>query len=85
MLLHSYFSIMDEVRLHAPPDGKPYEIRSAFCYCSPFSILKLQQKNILEHTILYVHYVDLLIRSLTQLDFLFYDFSVIYYDFSKLL
>lgn len=28
MLLHSYFSIMDEVRLHAPPDGKPYEIRS---------------------------------------------------------
>ncbi|CAN6238540.1 unnamed protein product [Urochloa humidicola] len=27
MLLHSYFSIMDEVRLHAPPDGKPYEIR----------------------------------------------------------
>ncbi|GJM85444.1 hypothetical protein PR202_ga01890 [Eleusine coracana subsp. coracana] len=27
MLLHSYFSIMDEIRLHAPPDGKPYEIR----------------------------------------------------------
>ncbi|KAL6899661.1 hypothetical protein ACP4OV_006319 [Aristida adscensionis] len=27
MLLHSYFSIMDEVRLHVPPDGKPYEIR----------------------------------------------------------
>ncbi|PWZ20393.1 hypothetical protein Zm00014a_039990 [Zea mays] len=27
MLVHSYFSIMDEVRLHAPPDGKPYEIR----------------------------------------------------------
>ncbi|CAN6273344.1 unnamed protein product [Urochloa humidicola] len=27
MLLHSYFSIMDEVRLHAPPGGKPYEIR----------------------------------------------------------
>ena len=41
-------------------------------------------KNILKHTILYVHCVDLLIWSLTQLDFLFYDFSVIYYDFSKL-
>ncbi|XP_062219534.1 uncharacterized membrane protein At3g27390-like isoform X2 [Phragmites australis] len=27
MLLHSYFSIMDEFRLHAPPYGKPYEIR----------------------------------------------------------
>ncbi|RLM80671.1 putative membrane protein [Panicum miliaceum] len=27
MLMHSYFSIMDEVCLHAPPDGKPYEIR----------------------------------------------------------
>ncbi|TVU29440.1 hypothetical protein EJB05_21005, partial [Eragrostis curvula] len=27
MLLHSYFSIMDEIRLHTPPDGKPYEIR----------------------------------------------------------
>jgi hypothetical protein len=32
MLLHSYFSIMDEIRLHAPPDGKPYEIKSAFCH-----------------------------------------------------
>ena len=41
-------------------------------------------KNILKHTILYVHCVDLLIWSLTQLNFLFYDFSVIYYDFSKL-
>ena len=45
--------------------------------------LKLEQKNILKHTILYVHCVDLLIWSLTQLDFPFYDFSVIYYDFSK--
>ena len=36
--------------------------------------LKLQQKNILKHTILYVHCVDLLIWSLIQLDFLFYDF-----------
>ncbi|XP_008796032.2 uncharacterized membrane protein At3g27390-like [Phoenix dactylifera] len=24
---HSYFSIMDDLRLHDPPDGKPYEIR----------------------------------------------------------
>ena len=43
------------------------------------------KKNILKHTILYVHCVDLLIWSLTQFDFLFYDFSVIYYDFSKLI
>ena len=42
-------------------------------------------KNILKHAILYVQCVDLLIWSLTQLDFPFYDFSVIYYDFSKLL
>ena len=47
--------------------------------------LKLQQKNILKHTILCVHCVDLLIWSLTQLDFPFYNFSVIYYDFLKLL
>ena len=47
--------------------------------------LKLQQKSILKHIILYVHCVVLLNWSLTQLNFLFYDFSVIYYDFSKLL
>ncbi|KAL5200953.1 hypothetical protein ABZP36_035307 [Zizania latifolia] len=27
LLFHSYFSIMDDLRFHAPPDGKPYEIR----------------------------------------------------------
>ncbi|KAM3368153.1 hypothetical protein ACQJBY_016608 [Aegilops geniculata] len=27
MLFHSYFSIMDDLRLQAPPGGKPYEIR----------------------------------------------------------
>ena len=43
--------------------------------------LKLQQKNILKHTILYIHYVDLHIWSPTQLDFSFYDFSLIYYIF----
>jgi hypothetical protein len=46
---------------------------------------KAMQKNVLKHSILYVHCVDLLIWSLTQLDFPFYDFSMIYYDFSKLL
>ena len=46
---------------------------------------KATAKNILKHTILYIHCVDLLIWSLTQLDFSFYDFSVIYYDFLKLL
>ena len=42
-------------------------------------------KNILKHIILHVQCVDLLIWNLSQLDFPFYDFSVIYYDFSKLL
>jgi hypothetical protein len=37
-----------------------------------------------DHIILYVHSIDLLIWSPTQLNFSFYDFSVIYYDFSKL-
>ncbi|XP_062191267.1 uncharacterized protein LOC133895083 [Phragmites australis] len=27
LLFHSYFSIMDDIRLQKPPDGKPYEIR----------------------------------------------------------
>jgi len=38
--------------------------------------LKLQQKLCIEYTILYIHCVDLLIRSLTKLKlkFLFYDF-----------
>jgi hypothetical protein len=47
--------------------------------------LELQQKSVLKHTILYAHRVYLLILSPTQLDFPFYDFSTIYYDFSKLL
>jgi hypothetical protein len=42
-------------------------------------------KNVLKHTILYVHCVDLLIWSPTQLGFPFYDFSAIFYDISKLL
>jgi hypothetical protein len=42
-------------------------------------------KKCSKHTILYVHCVDVLIYNPTQLDFPFYDFSVIYYDFSKLL
>ena len=45
----------------------------------------LRWYNLQNHIILYVHCVDLLIWSLTQLNFPFYDFSVIYYDFSKLL
>ena len=46
----------------------------------------MYSKNfVLQHTILYVYCVDLLIQSLTQLDFPFYNFSLIYYDFSKLL
>jgi hypothetical protein len=43
-----------------------------------------RKKFVPKHTILYVHYVDLLMWSATKLDFLFYDLSVIYYDFSKI-
>jgi hypothetical protein len=43
-----------------------------------------QKKIVLKHSILYVHWVDLLIWNLTQFDFPFYDFSVIYCDFLKL-
>jgi hypothetical protein len=39
---------------------------------------------VLKHIILYVHYVDLLMWSLTKLDFLFYECSMIYYDFLKI-
>lgn len=31
LLFHSYFSLMDDLRLQKPPDGEPYEIRSASC------------------------------------------------------
>jgi hypothetical protein len=44
---------------------------------------KATTKNIIKHIILYVHSVDLLIWSIAQLDFSFYIFSAIYYDFSK--
>jgi hypothetical protein len=39
---------------------------------------------VLKHTILYIYCVDILMWSPTKLDFLFYDFFVIYYDFSKI-
>ena len=45
---------------------------------------KATEKVVLKHTILYIHCVDLLMWSLTKLDFPFYDFSIIYYDFSKI-
>jgi hypothetical protein len=53
-----------------------------------FSVINLNNsynKNfVLKHTILYIHCVDVLMWSPTKLDFPFYDFSVIYYDFSKI-
>jgi len=42
------------------------------------------KKIILKYIILYVHYVDLLMLSPAKLEILFYDFSVIYYDFLKI-
>jgi hypothetical protein len=45
----------------------------------------LRSRNfVLKHTILYIHRLDLLMWSAIKLDFLFYDFFVIYYDFSKI-
>jgi hypothetical protein len=40
MLLDSYFSFMDDLRLHEPPGGKPFEIRYAFFFFSYFSSCK---------------------------------------------
>jgi hypothetical protein len=34
MLLHSYFSFMDDLRFNEPPNGKPFEIRFALFFCS---------------------------------------------------
>jgi hypothetical protein len=44
----------------------------------------IKKKFVLKYTILYVHCIDMLMWSLIKLDFLFNDFSVIYYDFSKI-
>ena len=45
----------------------------------------IYSKNfVLKHTILYVYCVDLLMQSLKKLDFPFYNFSIIYYDFLKI-
>ena len=41
------------------------------------------KKLVLKHTILYAHCIDLLMWSPTKLNFYFYNFSVIYYDFFK--
>jgi hypothetical protein len=48
-------------------------------------LFSITVKKYTKHTILYVHCVDVLIYNPAQLDFPFYDFSAIYYDFSKLL
>jgi hypothetical protein len=47
--------------------------------------MHFSSKKCTKYTILYVHCVDVLIENPTRLDFPFYDFSVIYNDFSKLL
>ena len=42
----------------------------------------MYSKNfVLQHTILYVQCVDMFMWSPTKLEFLFYDFFMIYYDF----
>jgi hypothetical protein len=44
---------------------------------------KATVKIVLKHTILYIHYVNILMCSPTKLNFRFYDFCAIYYDFFK--
>ena len=45
----------------------------------------MHNKNfVLKHTILYVYCVDLFMWNPTKFDFPFYDFSMIYYDFSDI-
>ncbi|XP_062217856.1 uncharacterized protein LOC133918134 [Phragmites australis] len=44
LLFHSYFSIMDDIRLQKPPDGKPYEIRKI--YTLPHLSEKSRRKRI---------------------------------------
>jgi hypothetical protein len=41
------------------------------------------KKFLLKHAILWMHCIDLLMRISDQLDFLIYDFSVIYYAILK--
>ena len=47
-------------------------------------IFEFKKTIVLKHTILHVPCVDLLTWSPIKLDFVFYDFFVIYYDFSKI-
>ena len=62
-----------------------YALVYFFCCSFRSMLFFIAVKNVLKHIILYIHSVDLLIWSPIQLNFSFYDFSVIYYDFSKLL
>jgi hypothetical protein len=55
-----------------------------FNYLQKNKYLKYNKNFVLKHTILYIHCVDLLMWSPTKLDFLFYVFYMIYYDFSKI-
>jgi hypothetical protein len=56
-----------------------------FCCNFRSMLFSITVKKCTKYIILYVRYVDVLISNPTRLDFSFYDFSVIYYDFSKLL
>jgi hypothetical protein len=59
-------------------------------YCIYFFVVALYLcflhscKNVPKHIILYFYCISLLIWSSTQLNFSFYDFSVIHYEFLKL-
>jgi hypothetical protein len=63
------------------------ECFSTFCYSygEKHRSKITTKKYVLKHSILYAYCVELLIWRPTQFDFSFYDFSVIYYDLSKLL
>lgn len=55
LLFHSYFSIMDDLHLQKPPDGEPYEIRSASC--SLFAVYISFTFTPQDHRLLLLHFL----------------------------
>jgi hypothetical protein len=71
--------------------GKTNKTYNMVCFSTFFTSMKkhiskaIAKKYILNHSILYIYCVYVLIWSSTELDFSFYDFSMIYNVFKKLL
>lgn len=50
---HSYFSIMDDLRLHHPPNEEPYEIRSA-TVCSSMPTTQSMDSTYLKALVIFI-------------------------------